>query len=508
LSYLERYNIRRRAIRRSILLTPAIFLALGAGWAQNTSASQTDNGSGQDTATSAQQNTPVPAFGQNAATAAPSENPPVSGLDQPSLEPEAVTRSFLAPGAILSESADSNIKGSFGSGRDSGVGGATRAMGSLTLHRIAGRYQTDLQYLGGGVFYEGVGRDPNQLHELSFAQRAAWRTGQLAFRDAVSYLPEGTFGAGSYGGAGALQSGLAGLGGGGGGAGSGGLTSGGGGAGGVFGAGQLASLGQEPRLTNSAIVDLVQSVSPRSSFTLAGSYGLSHFTNNGSGLVDSNQAVGQAGYDHTINRTDQIAVSYGIQRLRFPRSGGDSVITQTLHLIYGHRVSGHMDFLIGAGPQITLLRSPIYGSNTYVSASGNVRLRYRFTRTSVHLEYSHFNNSGSGYFLGAASDLARFSVSRSLGRVWEAGGDAGFTSSKRLGRNSNVIPATSNRYFFAGASAHRHLSRHSRLFFSYQYSRVSFNNSICITATECGKTSNRQAGAIGVEWYPRPIRLD
>ena len=482
-------------------------LPLGLGLAQNTTTSEQGSGNDQNVASPADQqtqNAPAPAFGADTAIPASGENPPVSGLDQPSLEPEGIARSFLSVGAIVSESGDSNISGSLGS--SPGLGGATRAMGSLTLHRIKGRYQTDLQYLGGVAFYEGVDRDPNQLQEAGFAQRATWRTGQVVIRDAFSYLPEGTFGSGSYGGSGALQSGLAGMGVG---AGTGGLTQGlGSAAGGIYGAGQLASVGQEPRITNSAVVDLVQSVSPRSSFTMAGSYGLVHFTNDTTGLVDSNQAAGQAAYDHTINRTDQVAIAYAVQELRFPQNAGSSSLTQRVHFIYGHRVSGRMDFVIGAGPQVTQVQNPINGSNTYISASGDVRLRYRFTRTSMQLEYRHFNNNGSGYFLGASSDLAALSASRSLSRVWEGRTDLGFAYSKGLGPNSNVTPATSNQHFFAGAAVHRHIGRYSRGFISYQYSRVSFNNTVCVGTGNCGRTSNRQVGSIGFEWYPRPIRLD
>jgi hypothetical protein len=504
--YLKRNTTKVRAIGTLIFLG----LALGIGWAQTTTPSPQDNGSGQDLGTNGTQQTqsaPAPAFGVDTTLPASDENPPISGLDQPSLEPEAITRSFLSVGAILSESADSNIAGTVGAGQNSqGVGGATRAMGDLTLHRIKGRFQTDLQYLGGVAFYEGVDHNSNQLQEFGFAQRVAWRTGQLVLRDAFSYLPDGTFGGGSYGGSGALQSGLAGMGVG---AGGGGLTQGlAGSAGGIFGAGQLASLGQEPRITNSAVVDLVQSVSPRSSFTLAGSYGLVHFTNGSFGLVNSNQAVGQAAYDRIINRRDQIALAYAVQELSFPQNAGSSSLTQRVHFIYAHKVSGRMDFVIGAGPQVTQVQNPISGSNTYVSASGNLRLRYRFARTSMQLEYRHFNNNGSGYFLGASSDLATLSATRSLTRVWEGRTDMGFARSIGIGQNSNVTPATSNFHFFAGAAVHRHIGRYYRAFLSYQFSRVSFNNAICVTATDCGKTSNRQVGAIGFEWYPRPIRLD
>ena len=57
-----------------------------------------------------------------------SENPPLSGLDQPSFEPGFGTRSYLAPKAELSESIDSNSIGIFSNSHSTET---TRALGSL-----------------------------------------------------------------------------------------------------------------------------------------------------------------------------------------------------------------------------------------------------------------------------------------------------------------------------------------------------------------------------------------
>jgi len=497
LSY-RKENMRNRWVWTLILSLSA----LPAVWAQSDT-----QGQDQQPATGAEQNQTAnpPASGQESAIPSASENPPISGLDQPSLEPGAVTRSFLAPGAMISESADSNLTGNLGSGATSpDVGGTTRAMGSLTLQRIWTRYETDLQYIGGGVFYEGVNRSANQIQEVELAQRIKWRTGQLALRDSLTYLPEGAFGEGSYGGSGALQSGLAGLG-----QGMGGLSSGtGSGIGGTLSASQFGSLGEEPRLTNSAVADLVEAVNPRSSLTFAGSYGFVHFTDNNLGLIDSDQVAAQAGYDHQINRTDQIALTYGFQDFHFPQIGGSSASTNTVHFVYGHRLNGRMDFIAGAGPQFTRIESSQFPSSTRISASGNLKLRYRFSHASMQLEYRHYNTNGSGYFLGAASDVASLSALRSLGRVWELNSDAGFASNKRLEPVGVVVPATSDQYLFAGGAVHRHIGRHYRMFMSYQFNRFSFNSTVCDGTGDCGRISNRHVGTLGFEWYPRPVRLD
>lgn len=498
MSYREKF-LQQRWILTLILAAVAL-----PGFAQSDNAAQQANGVG-DQQGDQNQNAPAPAFGQEPAIPSASENPPISGLDQPSLEPGVVSRSFLEPGAIVSESGDSNIPGDLGSGTQ-GAGATTRVMGTMIMQKIWTRYETDLQYLGGGVFYEGVTHSSNQIQNADIAQRVTWRTGQLGLRDSVTYLPDGTFGAESYGGSGALEAGMAGLG-----TQLGALSQGTeSGITGNLSAGQFGSLGEQPRLTNSAVADLVETVSPRSSFTAAGSYGFVHFTDtdNATHLVDSDQVAAQAAYDHQLNRSDQMALAYGFENFHFAQFPGSSVVVNSVLLAYGHRISGRMDMVVAAGPQIAQLHSPSFGSSNRISAEGNLRLRYRFTRSTVQLEYRHYNTNGSGYFLGATSDVGSLSLLRSLGRVWDFNGDAGYARNQRLEPVAAVIPATTDQFFFAGAAAHRHIGRHFRLFFSYQYNRFSFNSTVCESAGDCGKVSDRQLGAIGLEWFPHPVRLD
>src|SRR5260370_52435 len=57
---------------------------------------------------------PAPAFGQDNPAPPVSENPPLSAIDQPGLEPHAAPESFLLPGLHASESVDSNVGGTLG----------------------------------------------------------------------------------------------------------------------------------------------------------------------------------------------------------------------------------------------------------------------------------------------------------------------------------------------------------------------------------------------------------
>src|SRR2546429_1883632 len=129
-------------------------LALGTSWAQSDS-SQQQPGSRQQPADNTQQQGTVaaPAFGQDNAAPVSSDNPPLSGLDQPSLEPRAAARSFLIPGAHVSQSLDTNV----GSG-GSPIQRITRAFGSFAFVKLSSTYVGGLEYVGGGVFYTPASR--------------------------------------------------------------------------------------------------------------------------------------------------------------------------------------------------------------------------------------------------------------------------------------------------------------------------------------------------------------
>ena len=114
-----------------------VLLTAGAAWAQ-------DNNSQNPTDT--QPATPPPAaFGQDGSPVVVNDNPPISGLDQPSLEPNIQPRSMLLGGVEGSESLDSNI----GSDATPAWHGVTRGLGGLTMQRLWNRYQLAAAYVGG-----------------------------------------------------------------------------------------------------------------------------------------------------------------------------------------------------------------------------------------------------------------------------------------------------------------------------------------------------------------------
>ena len=90
----------------------------------------------------------------------------------------------------FSESADSNPGDTLGG---SSFGAVTRGLGSLTLQKLWKNYAVAMDYIG-GVVYDSGGVGLEQLQQFDMDNRINWKRGQLAIRDSVSYLPEGTFG--------------------------------------------------------------------------------------------------------------------------------------------------------------------------------------------------------------------------------------------------------------------------------------------------------------------------
>jgi hypothetical protein len=468
-------------------------LFAGAAWGQTEPAQAPQNP--DDT-----QHTPPPAaFGQDNPPVVVNENPPISALDQPSLEPNIQPRSMLLGGVEAAESLDSNI----GSDARPALHSVTRGLGGLTLQRLWNRYQFAAAYVGGVGYYNRAGDGLKQIHELQAQQSLLWRTGQLTVRDSFSYLPEGSFGYGAYGGAGGFQLGLGGMG-----EGMGVMGSGFGGHFGQFGSGQFGSLGQAPRITNVALVDVVQGISPRTSVTAAGSYGLVHFTDDSSGFVNSRQAGGQAGLSHSLSAKDQVAFTYGFQSFHFPGVlGANNINSHVVQGMYGHRITGRMDFVLGAGPQWTRIQDPLLGTTTRLTVAGRFSLRYRFRLTNTALSFERFDTSGSGFFAGAVSNIARAQASRKLGRRYTGQVNLGFAHNQRLQSAALGVAATSYNYGFAGFGLRRQFNYNWGAFLGYQWNDQIFDT--CpVVGTNCNRISVRHVLTVGVDWHFRPIRID
>ena len=500
----------------SLWVIVLLSFSLGLAWGQDSTAQQPDvppnNG---------QQQPPAPATVNPVPN---SENPPISGIDMPNLQPHAAPLSYLQAGVHVSQSVDSNVQNALGG---SSVSTISDGLGSLELQRLWSNYVLSLDYLGGVGYFNVSGIGLRQIEELGVNQKITWKRGELGVRDAFSYQPEGTFGS-SYGSVAVSGAAL-------------------GGQGAFFGGTGLGALGQVPRIMNLTLVDAVENLTPKSSVTVTGGYGFVHFLANdpgvGNSFIGNSQVSGEVGYDRLLGPHDQGALVYGYQGFQF--STGVTFHSHVLQVMWGHRVSGRMDFLIGAGPQFTELNhvfSPVSNptsadttppcelggslgnpvlecptNDLRISTAGRASLRYQFPKTSLDLSYEHFITSGSGFFAGAESDVARLAATRPLNRIWTAFSDIGFS------RNSRILPsscgttpasqcpgvtANTYEYGFVGGGVRRNFGRNFKAYASYQFNDLSFDSSFCGSTGSCNRTSQRHVGTVGLDWTPRPMRLD
>jgi hypothetical protein len=471
-----------------------LMIAIGSAWSQDDSGSSSQDAPPQ-AATSQQPNSvPVPPqTTQPVSQSTPYElNPPIVGLNVPPLQPTGIEgRSYLIPGAQVSQAVDTDEGGTANS---SALNGVTRGLGGVTLQKLWRRYDFAADYLGGVGYYSNRAQSTAWMQLLDVDQHIHWSRGQFAVRDAFSYLPEGNFGAGSFGGTGALGAvgglvgGLSGL--------------------GILGPGQFATLGDQPRITNVAIADVTEFLTPRSSVSAVGAYGLVHFTNDTFGLIDSHQFTAQGAYDYQLNRKDQVAVLYAYQTFKFPSVVGSDFETDLVNVLFGRRISGRMEFIAGGGPQFTHVDNPVFGSSHRITFSGRASLDYQFRTLRLALSFFRYNTNGSGFSAGATTDLVRFSVGRPLGRQWLANLDVGYTHNSIIGHSLFVSNAQSFNYVYAGGSLHRELGRQFSGFISYQFSNVNSDGSLCIRGFSCNYTSQREVALIGLDWHPHPIPLD
>ena len=348
---------------------------------------------------------PAPALGQTAPILNP-DNPPISSLDEPGLEMRSEARSFFSTGLSVSETADSNANNADRQGMSS----VTHLLGALDVQRFYAKTDLFAEYLGGGAFYSNSTETVRQLHALGVMGVTRWRTGRVTLRDSFSYLPEGSFSIGAFGGVPGL--GIA-TGGGGSGLASGGLPGSH-----FFGNGQFGSVGLTPRISNSALLDVVQSLTPRSALTVAVGFSNAHFFDDTETLINSDRELVEAGFSYMVGRRDQVAGVYAYQQFRFPQDAGGQINAHVVNVRWGHTISGKMNLLVGVGPQYLEIEDPLLGPVSRWSVNGRAVLRYKFTRTSVSAAYEKFTSAGSGFFAGSDVQAVRLSASRPLRRTF------------------------------------------------------------------------------------------
>ena len=489
-----------RALQYKFLIV-LMMLATGAPaiWAQ-TQSSQDQN----------QGNAPIPAYHSPLASAADnsegsvpvtSELTPdtrsVTGIQDLSLGAPKTGHTYWQPRADVSGSFYSNF---LNPTTNTGWTAWTSLSGAIDLHRISGNSNLILTYLGGASLSSDGGTSNGIVQQLGVVDRFTFRRYSIIVADQFGYLPEAAFG---YSGLGSLIS-----------------TTGGGNLGLQTGLSPNQSIltSQGQRISNAAFGEIDRYLTPRSSLTFVGSYGLLRFFDNN--LLDSQEAIFQVGYNYQITRYDTIAVSYGFDAFRYS-DGVQSINNNSFELHYARRVTGKLAFQIAGGPSVAFSNIAISGSTTPSGGTGSAPTKatqvfwvldanatYQLRRAALTASYDHGVTGGSGVLAGSVTDNFTASVSRQFTRNVTASFSGGYSKNTGVALPTSSTPVETAAgqtydYWFGSANLGRAWGRSKSLNVGYSVQYQTSNAPFCIT-TPCSTSYVVNQISFGLAWHPGP----
>jgi hypothetical protein len=413
-------------------------------------------------------------------------NWPLSGIEEPTLGPRFAARNFLLPSVIVMSQMATNYSGS-GYGRPTAF---NYVLGTLDLNHVSDRSDILLHYSGGEMFSSYLN---SAIQDMEFSYTHRWQRWSFLAGDQASFLSESAFGFGGVGGL-AFLNGVSQF-----------------NPGGTLGSFLNAYLTPNqtiptilaPRLSNTAVSQVEYTLSPRSSWTASGSYGMLNFW--GVGFINSAEALFQTGYNYALSPLSSIAVIYRYDDFRFthfPQAIEDYLV----QFGYARNVTGKMNFHLVAGPSLEILRGAVTGSANRVSWALDSSLSYRLDRTTLLFGYDHFVTGGSGVLVGAQTDQVEATMERKLSPRWQGSASLGYAT------NKSVFPSTINlgkqqyNSWYAALRFNHQLRPGMALFLSYGARRQANNVPTCVTAS-CEATSISHEFSVGFNFDLRPISL-
>ena len=423
---------------------------------------------------------------QTAATYQP-DTRPITGFQQPTVGTPLERHSYWVPGVSYYNFIQSNGN-ILGGGSD--WNSTSYLSGNVSLVENWSRSQLMLNYTGGGSFSTDDAIGNGWLQQLGATQTFNWSRLQLVFMDEFAYLPQSQFGFGA--GTGLSIPGV-------GGSLGGGLT----GIGSGFTPGQSVFSAVGERYFNTAAVQATYQLSKRGSVTVGGLYSLLRFRE--AGNVESDQYVGNLGYNYQITRNNTIGLQYRYSAFHFlndPQAIGDHMF----QVVFGRKITGRLALTLSAGPEITNYRVPQPPSTKtqYVSGSGAATLSYLVPKGTLTASYSHGVTSGSGVFFGATTDQVTGSATRKLSRVWSGELHGGYARN-RSAQTAAGVSSTDYDSFFGGVSAVRPLGRNAAL--SLGYTAYVQRTDLSGCSSNCSSTFTTNQISVGVSWHARPFVL-
>ncbi len=234
---------------------------------------------------------------------------------------------------------------------------------------------------------------------------------------------------------------------------------------------------------------------------LGGSSGQMRYIDNDGQNIDTWMA--DAGVTRRLSARNSFSGQYSFSRFSYVGSIQVANAAQisysqanTVQFSLSRQWNPHLVTSASVGPQwISSSNSAILPSSARISANASASDTFRFGTAS--LMYSHGTTGGSGYMLGAESDIAMASFERSFGKNLTIG----VTGSYRRTAGLSKSGTTSGEY--GGAQATRKLGRYFNVFASYT---AADQSSSLLNAPNVLNTLS-QTISFGIGYSPREIRL-
>lgn len=413
---------------------------------------------------------------------------PLTGIQQLTIGTPPARHSYWVPGISYANFIQSN---DLAQGGQNGWNSTSYLAGNLSLLDDWGTSRLTLNYSGGGYFSPESSLGHGQFHQLGAQQAFVWRRLQVTLLDEFAYLPESQFGFGGGSGIGFPGSG-------------GSLAPPSLGLQGGLNPGQSILTAVGPRYTNSAGTQFNLLLTPRSSVTFSGVFGILRFSKPGN--VESNDLVLSAGYNYQLSKTDTLGLVYDFSSyhfIGFPQAIGSHAIQAA----YGKQITGRLALRLLGGPEFSEFRIPPGndGKTQYVGGHGEAGLTYAFAAGSISLDYTHGVNNGSGVFLGATSDQVTGSATRRMTRLWSANARLGYARN-RSAASSSASQNQAYNTIYIGAGLSRPFSRNVDFTLDYTAYIETTRNPTC-AGTNCGQNFTTHQITVGLTWRARPFVL-
>jgi hypothetical protein len=373
-------------------------------------------------------------------------------------------------------------------------------LGSLTLQDVTRNKQFNLKYAGGAEFYHGLLNSDatnsrgsyETFHQVSIGESVDWQRWHLLVDDEASYLPESSRGFSGFEGLGSFNSGLGGE-----------VLWSGGNLNNLLQPDQ-SILGSFARRVSSTVIGQIQyDATPRTAFTMTGAYGLLSFLD--PGFTDVDYISSLASVTHALGPRNYISGTYLRTFIRFHVPHED-ISGQGFMLSYGHRIWGRLSFEVSAGYMLNHLAIAAGGARSLGFMTAYDSLHYRWRKTDFNAYFNRWTTGGSGILPGAETNSLGGNVSRQLFRTSRLDMHLGYYSNRALTQAAPGTIHAKSEAWEGGIQLSRELGRHLSVFIEYNVQRQVANDSLCV-ANRCGVTFLRHMGGVGLNWHPRPIRL-